>query len=113
MSLRVDVVGILRAGGAQVPVDGPGVRLKQGSLLLGSLPTKMPSLTLPSLQVEKEHALIYLDDEDGAWHIRDLGSERGTWLWPGPSRIENVALHGTKTLALGDTVIRVSVLPDG
>lgn len=113
MSLRIDVVGILGAAGSQQPLDGPRTRIFEGSLHLGSLPRRMPAFQIQSPQVDREHALIYVNPEDGAWHIRDLGSERGTWLFPGPVRIEDVPLSGTRTLALGDTVIRVSVLPDG
>jgi hypothetical protein len=113
MSLRVDVVGALGAGGESRPFDGPGTRIFQGTLLLGRLPGRLPALTLQSPQVDAEHALIYVSPEDGAWHIRDLGSARGTWLLPGPSRIEDCALSGTRTLVLGDTIIRVTVLPDG
>src|SRR5438270_12967827 len=100
------------AGGESQPVDGPRTRLWQGTLLLGRLPSRLPALTLGSPRVDPEHALIYVSD-DGLWHIKDLGSARGTWLLPGPSRIEDLALSGTRTLALGDTVIRVSVLSDG
>jgi pSer/pThr/pTyr-binding forkhead associated (FHA) protein len=113
VSLRVDVVGTMRAQGEPHPFDGPRTRLFEGTLLLGRLPSRMPALTLDSPRVDPEHALIYVSTSDGLWHIKDLGSARGTWLLPGPSRTEDIALSGTQVLTLGDTVIRVSVLPDG
>ena len=102
----------MRGGGDLLPFDGPGTNLRQGSLLLGRLPGRTPALTLESMQVDAEHALIYLG-ADGAWHIKDLGSQRGTWIFPGPYRVEDEVLSGTRVVVLGDTALRVTVSPDG
>lgn len=112
MSLLVDVVGILRADGVQAPIEGVRTRLRAGELILGSLPTRTPNLTLPSPNVSANHARIYLSDADGAWHIEDLDSTRGTWLLPA-ERIKDTTLTGTKTFALADLVLRITVAPDG
>jgi hypothetical protein len=49
----------------------------------------------------RNHAVIRLDAESGAWTVRDLGSRNGTWLEG--RRVEEAVLTGGDTIRIGTT----------
>jgi hypothetical protein len=49
----------------------------------------------------RNHAVIRLDAESGAWTVRDLGSRNGTWLEG--RRVEEAVLSGGDTIRIGTT----------
>ncbi len=72
------------------------------------------NLYLSSYTVSPRHALIFFKDE--AWHIRDLGSENGTWIYNDnaaasltPDYLQELVIDDKLEVVFGRVVARLTV----
>jgi pSer/pThr/pTyr-binding forkhead associated (FHA) protein len=120
MSLWIEVLGTISGGGdftlhpLHIPVS---VKIADGSLVIGSNPKALPSLTLAHPTITREHVIVFC--ADGIWKIRDLGSDNGLlrFHFDGLYSVrmpsgQNIEISDQTFFVLGLVLIRFSVQTD-
>lgn len=113
-SLLIEILGTLKESDFTLETFPVSLRTTEERVLVGRRPDNRLEaglyVILPNAVVSPLHALIYFKEE--AWHIRDLGSENGTWVYndnPKHDYIKDMVIDEKLEVVFGYVVARLTV----